>query len=330
MLDILALKPNKVSRDMRGYSVLMYGTPKSGKTTTASKFPNALLVAFEKGYSAIPNVIAAPVNSWTEFRQLLKQLEKDEAKATYSTIVIDTADIAYDYCVKYICAKASDAKNDYENIGDIPYGKGYKMAETEFDECLRKILQMDYGLVLISHATDKTFTDTNGNEYNQIVPTLDNRARKICERTCDIIGYTHSEYNSEGGTTTYMEMRGTPRYVAGSRFKYTPDRIVLSYDNLLKAINDSIDEEAKILGDHVLTDEKSTVHKEVEKEYDFDAMMAEFQEIVGALMSKNQNNAKKITAIADKYLGKGKKVGDCTPTNAPQLDLILMELRELV
>ena len=59
-------------------------------------------------------------------------------------------------------------------------------------------------------------------------------------------------------------------------------------------------------------------------------MMAEFQEIVGALMSKNQNNAKKITAIADKYLGKGKKVGDCTPTNAPQLDLILMELRELV
>lgn len=330
MLDILSLQPNKVSRDMRGYSVLMYGTPKSGKTTTASKFPDALLVAFEKGYSAIPNVKAAPINSWNEFRQLLKQLEKDEAKAMYSTIVIDTADIAYDYCVKYICAKASDAKNDYENIGDIPYGKGYKMAETEFDECLRKILQMDYGLVLISHATDKTFTDTNGNEYQQIVPTLDNRARKICERTCDIIGYTHSEYNAEGGTITYMEMRGTPRYVAGSRFKYTPDRIELSYDNLLKAINHSIDEEARLLGDHVLTDEKSNVHKQEEKEYDFDAMMAEFQNIVGALMSKNQNNAKKITAIADKYLGKGKKVGDCTPTNAPQLDLILMELRELV
>lgn len=330
MLDILSLQPNKVSRDMRGYSVLMYGTPKSGKTTTASKFPDALLVAFEKGYSAIPNVKAAPVNSWNEFRQLLKQLEKDEAKAMYSTIVIDTADIAYDYCVKYICAKASDAKNDYENIGDIPYGKGYKMAETEFDECLRKILQMDYGLVLISHATDKTFTDTNGNEYNQIVPTLDNRARKICERTCDIIGYTHSEYNAEGGTTTFMEMRGTPRYVAGSRFKYTPDRIELSYENLLEAINHSIDEEAKNLGQDVLTNEKSNVHKQVEKEYDFEAMMSEFQTIVGALMSKNQNNAKKITAIADKYLGKGKKVNDCTPTNAPQLDLILMELRELV
>jgi hypothetical protein len=47
-------------------------------------------------------------------------------------------------------------------------------------------------------------------------------------------------------------------------------------------------------------------------------------------MTKSQSNAKKITAIADKYLGKGKKVGDCTPTNAPQLDLILMDLRDLL
>ena len=329
MIDILNIQPNKVSRDMRGYSVLLYGTPKSGKTTTASRFPKALLAAFEKGYSAIPNVMAQPINSWSEFRQLLKALESPAAKEKYSTIVVDTADIAYDYCVKYVCAKASDAQHDYDNIGDIPYGKGYKMSETEFDECLRKILQMDYGLVLISHATDKTFTDTNGNEYNQIVPTLDNRARKICERTCDIIGYTHSEYNADGGTTTYMEMRGTPRYVAGSRFKYTPDRIVLSYENLSAAINESIEKEAADLGGHVLTNEKSTVHQQAEKEYDFDAMMTEFQNIVGALMSKNQNNAKKITAIADKYLGKGKKVGDCTPTNAPQLELILMELRDL-
>lgn len=332
MIDIFNIQPNKVSTDMSGYSVLLYGTPKSGKTTTAARFPKALLAAFEKGYSAIPNIMAQPVNSWSEFRQLLKQLEKPEAKAMFSTIVVDTADIAYDYCVKYICAKASDAQHDYDNIGDIPYGKGYKMAETEFDECLRKILQMDYGLVLISHATDKTFTDTNGQEYNQIIPTLDNRARKICERTCDIIGYTHSEYNSDGGTTTYMEMRGTPRYVAGSRFKYTPDRIVLSYDNLLAAINDSIAKEASEHGTDVLTDEKSGVHKEVEKTYDFDAMMDEFKTLVDALMSeptKQGANAKKITAIADKYLGKGKKVGDCTPANAPQLDLILMELREL-
>ena len=46
------------------------------------------------------------------------------------------------------------------------------MIGNEFDESIRKILQLNYGLVLISHSTDKVFKDTDGNEYNQIVPTL--------------------------------------------------------------------------------------------------------------------------------------------------------------
>jgi len=33
------------------------------------------------------------------------------------------------------------------------------MVSKEFDECLRSIVMMDYGLILISHATDKVFKD---------------------------------------------------------------------------------------------------------------------------------------------------------------------------
>ena len=47
--SLLDIKPHQVSRDLRGYSVLFYGEPKSGKTTTASRFPGALVLAFEKG-----------------------------------------------------------------------------------------------------------------------------------------------------------------------------------------------------------------------------------------------------------------------------------------
>ena len=78
-IDILSIKPHQVSRDLRGYSVFFYGEPKSGKTTTASKFPNSLLLAFEKGYNTLAGVMAQPVNSWFEFKTVLRQLKSDEA-----------------------------------------------------------------------------------------------------------------------------------------------------------------------------------------------------------------------------------------------------------
>ena len=59
-----------------------------------------------------------------------------------------------------------------------------------------------------------------------------------------------------------------------------------------------------------------------------DALMNEFTDIVGELMSKNQANAPKITAIVDKYLGKGKKVADTTPEQAEFIHLILAEIKD--
>ena len=97
----------------------------------------------------------------------------------------------------------------------------------------------------------------------------------------------------------------------------------------MDAIASAVEEEAKG-GAHRVTDQSqaSKIYAE-EETYDFKAMMEEFQEIVGVLVQKSPNMASKITAIVDKHLGKGKKVGDCTEANAPQLDLILYDLKEL-
>lgn len=326
--SLLDIKPHKVSRDLRGYSVLFYGEPKSGKTTISSKFPGALVLAFEKGYAAIPGIMVKPMNSWGDFKKVLAELKDPEVKNIFQTVVIDTADIAYGLCEKYICSRESDAKNTYEQISDLPFGKGYKLAQQEFDEGLRKILQMDYGLILISHAVDKTFKDEAGVEYNQIIPTLDNKARLVCERTCDIIGYSR-QVNTEEGVRTKLFMRGTPRFVAGSRFRFTPDVIDFTYDNLVQAIADAIDKEEQMSGSAYITDAPMSHEHLNEPTYDFDALMDEFQTLVGNLMSKSPAMAPKITAIIDKHLGKGKKVNDCTPEQAPQIDLILFDLKRL-
>ncbi len=322
-MGLLDIKPHEVSRDLRGYSVLFYGTPKSGKTTTASQFPGSLLLAFEKGYNTLPGVYAQPINSWAEFKKLFTELKTPEVQAKFQTIVIDTADIAYSYCEKYICNREG-----VDTISDLPYGKGYSMVGTEFDESIRRILQLNYGLVLISHAKDKTFKDTNGEEYTQVVPTLDNRGRLICERTCDIIGYSCT-VDTEEGKKTRLFMRETPRYMAGSRFKYTPDYIDFSYENLVNAIAEAIDKQAAENNGQFVTDEATQVVSQ-DVEYDFEKLTKQFQDLVGTLMTANQSNSSKITAVVEKYLGKGKKVSDCNIDQAEQIDLIVHDLEMLV
>ena len=328
--SLLDIQPHKVSRDLRGYSVFFFGDPKSGKTTIASKFPGALVLAFEKGYNAIPGIMAKPINSHSDFRKTLVELRDPEVQEKFQTIVIDTADICYNYVEKYICNRETDANHSYEQISDIPFGKGFKMAQQEFDECIRKILQMNYGLVLISHAQDKTFKDENNNEYNQIIPTIENKGRLVCERTCDIIGYSRV-VDTEDGSKTKLFLRGTPRFVAGSRFKYIEPVIDFNYESLVNAIADAVDKEASENNNQYVTQDKVNLHtnEDEQKEYDFNGMMEEFSSLVGQILNKNPNNNATIVNIVDKYLGKGKKVSECNEQQAPQLDLILFELRKI-
>ena len=327
-IDLLGLQPHKVSRDLRGYSVFFYGEPKSGKTTIASKFPNALLLAFEKGYNALAGVMAQPINSWAEFIKVQRQLKDDKVKERFSTIIIDTADIAYSYCEKYVCAN-----NGVDTIADVGYGKGYTLVGNEFDEKLRSIVQMGYGIVLISHATDKVFKDENCTEYNKIVPTLDKRSNNIVARMADIIGYSRSVTDAEGNDKTLLFMRGTQRFEAGSRFKYTPDYIEFTYNNLVNAIADAIDKQAAEDGKELFTDERENTYIDTSSHLDFDELMNTFNGLIEEF-SKDEEKmatyyAPRITQIIDNYLGKGKKVNEMNRDQVEQLVLIIDDLKTL-
>jgi Holliday junction resolvasome RuvABC ATP-dependent DNA helicase subunit len=79
-IDILNIEPTVISRDLKGKYILVYGKPKTGKTTLASRFPKNLLIAFEKGYNAIDGIRAIDINKWADFKLVLRQLEKKEAQ----------------------------------------------------------------------------------------------------------------------------------------------------------------------------------------------------------------------------------------------------------
>ena len=333
-IDIFSIQPHQVSRDLRGYSVFFYGGWKTGKTTIASKFPNALLLAFEKGYNALAGIRPQPINSWAEFKKVLRQLKDPRAKEMYETIVVDTADIAYDYCVKYICDNAIRPDGGYgvDSISDIPFGKGYGLVEKEFDTALRSIVQMDYGLVIISHETDKTFTDQAGNQFNKIVPTLDKRANNVCARMCDIVAYSRAVTDKNGNLSTKLFMRGTPRYEAGSRFKYTPDFIDFSYENLVNAIATAIDRQAEEDGAQYFTDTRKNAYEDTTKDLNFDELMKNCNNLIKSMIDNNSEEVFKefyqprIIQITDRYLGRGQKMSQCSREQVEALSLIYDDL----
>ena len=67
---------------------------KVGKTTFVSKFPNHLICAFEPGTNALQGAMVAPMSNWADFKGVVAQLKRPEAKEKYATIGIDTADKA--------------------------------------------------------------------------------------------------------------------------------------------------------------------------------------------------------------------------------------------
>lgn len=321
-INLLNIKPHQVSRDLSGYITFIYGAPKTGKTTLATQMPGSLLLAFERGYNALPGVIAQDITSWGEFRQVYRELKKPEVKANFNAVILDTIDIAADMCQKYICNQ-----KDIEALGDLGYGKGWTAFKEEFNEVIRGLTQLGYAVFFIGHHKEVTVTEPDGTERIVIRPSLSNSTRTVVEGMADIYGYAHQ---SRANEMSVLTLRSPDDSVScGGRFKYLPNEITLSYDNLVQALSEAIEKEAAEHGGLFVTDEKLTVTAP-EKEYNYDEMMAKVNDLIGQLMTANQSNAVKITAVIERYLGKGRKVADCTPTQCEQLELIILDLTDLL
>jgi hypothetical protein len=321
-INLLNIEPHKVSRDLSGYITFIYGPAKVGKTTFGSKMPGHLILAFERGYNAIPGAMVTDITSWGEMKQVVRELKKPEVKAVYKSIIVDTVDVAADACQKYVCNQLG-----IENIGDGGWAtNGWAKYKKEFEDTFRLLTQLGYAVVFISHDKEKTIKLQGQPEYQQIGSSMQSSAMAIVENMSDIIGYAHPVYK-DGEHKRVLSLRSPDNTVrCGCRFRYIAPEIEFSYESLTKALNDAIDKEANETNNQYVTNER--FETPVMQEFNYEALIAEFQELVGSLMNKNANfYGPRITQIVDKYLGKGKKVSDASIDQAELISLIVDEIK---
>ncbi len=317
-INLTTLKPNVVSTDLTGYITYLYGQPKTGKTTLATQMPGALLLALEPGYHALPGVIAQDITSWSEMRQVLRELKKPEVKEMFQSVIVDTVDIASDYCKKYICSQ-----HGIEDLADAGYGKGYTWFKDEFNDVFRTLSQLGYAVVFLGH--DKEIISEDG-KSKIIRPALNNSTRTVIAGMADVYGYTHQK---EVGQMSVLTLRCSDGSIeCGSRFKYLDEEIPMNYKALTEAVGRAINKEAAEHDNKFITNERITPIPKAET-LDYDALMAEFQTLAGELMTKSSSNGVKITSIVERYLGKGKKASEATPGQVEMLNLIILEMRDL-
>ena len=321
-INLLSLQPHKVSRDLTGYITYIYGAAKTGKTTLASQAGKALLLAFERGYNALPGVYAQDITSWGDTRAVVRELKKPEVKEMFQTVVFDTIDIAGGLCEKYVCAQ-----NNVDKIGEIPYGQGWNLMKKEFEDVVRTITQLGYAVFFISHEKDKEFKRKDGTSYHQIVPSCPNTFNEIAKNLVDIYAYAE-KYEDNGQAKVRLVIRSTDNSIdCGSRFKYIEPVIDMSYKALVDALNKAIDKAAETSGSEYVTNDRNT--QVAVKTLDYDALLAEFNNLASQLMAKDGAVfGPKITFIVEKYLGKGRKVSESTMAQVELLDQIVAEIKE--
>lgn len=319
VIDIFNIPENVISRDLKGRFLCIYGPEKVGKSTFGAKLPRPLFCNFEVGTNYLP-VKPVNIDKWSTFKQVLRQLERPEAHDYYDTVVIDTISEAYSACEKFICAQ-----NAVQKIGDIPYGRGYADTKREFEDALRKITMLGFGLCCICHAEKKTVPGPDDTTVDKMQPAMPTRAADVVNRMVDIIAYIDERFDEEGNSIKNFITRRTPYVLAGSRLPYLDAIIPFSYEDLIAAIGRAIDEQEKRDGVTVVD---KVEHKQNE-DLDFETIRDEASLLWGNLVGQDPANAEKILKKVEMVFGRKLKLSEITEDQKEPFFLVLLDMREM-
>lgn len=244
MINLKDLKKGKINNPDR---ILLYGMPKIGKSTFASKAKNPIFLNIEDGIDNldVTRVFDTSLKTYDTCIELLERLISEEHD--FKTLVIDSADWLERVIYKYICKKEK-----VESIEDIGYGKGYVEAMSVWSHFLAGLdtlrLKRGMEIIFICHVDIRNFNDPAGENYNHYVPKLHGRTGKgdsalgLLTEWSDMIlfavekkftketdvGFGGKEVKAISAGERIIHTVGQPSFIAGNRINL-PAELPLSY-----------------------------------------------------------------------------------------------------
>ncbi|KAF6620510.1 ATP-binding protein [Paenibacillus sp. EKM102P] len=321
-LDIFNPQVSVVARGLEGKIITIYGSNNLGKTKQATRFKKPFYLGFEKGLNAIAGVPFAPINNWSDFKKVNKQLTHkstvSKAREVYQTIIFDEVEASARYCAKYICDKY-----DSDTIASGRDGFGlWKEYETAYWEEIDKLIGAGFTVVFIAHQTE----DKEGKFW----PKGDKRALAPVIDNSDIVVYLRSNGTDEKNQVIKSSafLAETDKFFARSRFDYIQTGLrEFTAEALEEAIIKAIEKQEEVEGIKAVTYEEQ---KETLKSQDLNFEELKTNIIAAGRFLHECGKGDTVTDIIENGLGKGKKVTDFTKNHVEMMVGVLDELNDAV
>jgi len=243
--------------------VILYGGPKTGKTTLGSEFPSPLYVRTGKGERPPAGVVMKSFGVSETYEDIVEQIDwMLEAEHDRKTFLLDAADGLELLIRSYVCKE-----NKWASIEDPGYGKGYTAEQEIWADFIGKLLKLKeagFYVVIISHVKVKTEPGVTTDSYPRYRLNLRDDAMTILTSNADLVGYVHQRVSikkedagfkktntrGEGGGEVVIAVQERPGYIAGNRYNIQKPTLPYKRGEGFKALKQCFDDAlAAISGD---------------------------------------------------------------------------------
>ena len=237
---ILPKNERKTNNKANYKKIWLYGLPFSGKTYLANQFPNVLMLNTDGNVKYV-DAPCVPIKdevtvegrmtkrkfAWDLFKETIAELEKKQND--FETITVDLLEDTYEHC-RLWCYNHLGIEHESDNSF-----KAWDFVRTEFLATIKRLMNLDYNIVLISHEdSSKDITKKSGDKITAIKPNINDKVALKIAGMVDIVGRV---LNEDGERT--ISFKTNEVIFGGGRLTLKALEVPCDFNNLV-SVYDSV------------------------------------------------------------------------------------------